>query len=287
MVLIGTNTFVTIVFVQARSAAPVSRRDRPAKSPLAREGIIAAALRLMRAEGLERLTMRRLAHELDTGPASLYVYVENMAELHGAVLDRLLAEVDLEPETPPGEWRARLVELLISYTQLLFAHPGLARSVMMLRPSGPNYLRLADSVLALLRAGGVSAGQAAWGMNLLLQLAVATAAEHSARRASVAATPAEQAAAQPWREVSAAEHPGIAWASADLFTGSGSQRLLWAFETLITGITTSETPPRTPPWGAARPETSPRPGASRRRHAKAEPENPGNGGHESVRRATT
>ncbi|MEV8510654.1 hypothetical protein AB0368_38300 [Actinoplanes sp. NPDC051475] len=28
--------------------------------------------------------MRRLAEELDTGPASLYVYVRNMAELHGA-----------------------------------------------------------------------------------------------------------------------------------------------------------------------------------------------------------
>jgi len=44
----------------------------------------------MREEGLERVTMRRLAAALDTGPSSLYVYVRNTAELHAAVLDELL-----------------------------------------------------------------------------------------------------------------------------------------------------------------------------------------------------
>jgi AcrR family transcriptional regulator len=249
MVLTLANAFVTIVFVPARSAAPVSRRDHPAKPPLTREGIIEVALRLLRAEGLDRVTMRRLARELDTGPASLYVYVDNMADLHGAVLDRLLAGIDLRPAAPAGGWRARLGGLLIAYTELLFAYPSLARSVLTLRPSGPNYLRLVDSVLALLRTGGVSAGQAAWGMNLLLQLAVAAAAEHGTRRASAAATPAEQAAAPPWREASAGEHPAIAWASAELFTGTGQERLRWAFDTLIAGIAASDSPPRTPPWG--------------------------------------
>ena len=42
---------------------------------------MAAAVTVMRAEGLESVTMRRLATELDTGPASLYVYVQNTAEI--------------------------------------------------------------------------------------------------------------------------------------------------------------------------------------------------------------
>src|SRR5260221_9204899 len=63
-----------------------------------------------------------------------------MAELHGAVLDRVLAEVDLRPGAPAIGWRARLAELLVAYTELLFAHPSLARSVMTMRPSGPNYV---------------------------------------------------------------------------------------------------------------------------------------------------
>jgi AcrR family transcriptional regulator len=57
----------------AQKPAPISRRERPAKPALTREGIVATALEVMRAEGLDRVTMRRLATELDTGAASLYV----------------------------------------------------------------------------------------------------------------------------------------------------------------------------------------------------------------------
>src|SRR5580693_6527230 len=101
-----------------------SRRERPAKPALTRAGIVAAALAVMRAEGLDRVTMRRLAQELDTGAASLYVYVSNTAELHAAVLDELLGELDLSPATvgseADGDWRDRLVQILDSYTVLLF-----------------------------------------------------------------------------------------------------------------------------------------------------------------------
>jgi AcrR family transcriptional regulator len=231
----SANVFVTIMFVSIQSGAPVTSRDRAAKPPLTEEGIITAAVRLLQAGGLERMTVRRLAQELDTGPASLYAYFGNMTELHGAMLDRLLAGVDLRPGARAGGWRDRLVGLLVAYAELLFAHPGLARSVMTLRPSGPNYMRLVDSVLALLRTGGVPAGQAAWGMNLLLQLATTMAAEHGTRRESASAY-AEEEEEVPWREVSAAEHPGIAWASGQLFSGTGHQRLRWAFDVLITGI---------------------------------------------------
>jgi AcrR family transcriptional regulator len=187
--------------------------------------------------------MRRLAQELDTGPASLYVYFENMAELHGAVLDQLLADVDLRPGGSIRRWRARLVELLVAYTELLFAHPSLARSVLTLRPSGPNYMRLVDTVLVLLRRGGVPDGQAAWGMSLLLHVATATAAEHGTRRESDSTGVAEE---EPWRHIGTDDYPGIVWASAQLFTG-GAQRLPWAFEVLITGIAATEITPFLPP----------------------------------------
>src|SRR3954447_23011362 len=131
------NAFATIVFMSPRRT-PVSRRDRPAKAPLSRAGVVSVAMRIMRDEGLERVTMRRLAAELDTGPASLYVYVHNTAELHGALLDELLFTLELPvPGTP---WREGVAELLSGYTRMLFRQPSLARSVLTLRPSGPNYL---------------------------------------------------------------------------------------------------------------------------------------------------
>lgn len=117
----------------------------------------------MAAEGLQRVTMRRLAQELDTGPASLYVYVAGTAELHAAILEELLGAVDLAPVADEGDWRDRLAQVLLSYTRVLFDHPGLAQSALVARPVGPNYLALVENVLALLHRGGVPDGQAAWG----------------------------------------------------------------------------------------------------------------------------
>lgn len=105
-------------------ASPSSRRNRPAKPALTREGIVSTAVEILRSEGLQKLTMRRLALELDTGPASLYVYVQNTAELHAAVLDELLGVVDLA-ENSSGTWQARLERVLTSYTAILFDHPAL------------------------------------------------------------------------------------------------------------------------------------------------------------------
>src|SRR5260370_42089116 len=97
---------------------PRSRRERPAKPALTRDGIITTAVEITRTEGLQKVTMRRLAQELDTGPASLYVYVSNTAELHAAVLDELLGTVASPPAE--GDWRERLETVLTSYSDVLF-----------------------------------------------------------------------------------------------------------------------------------------------------------------------
>ena len=71
--------------------SPRSRRDRPAKPALSREAIVDAALAIVREEGIDALTMRHLAQALDTGPASLYVYVANRDELWELLFDAALA----------------------------------------------------------------------------------------------------------------------------------------------------------------------------------------------------
>lgn len=221
---------------------PVSRRDRPAKPPLSRDGLVGAALRIMRDEGLERVTMRRLATELDTGPASLYVYVENMAELHGALLDELIADLVMPGAGDPARWRDDLVGLLRAYTVLLMRYPSLARSVLTLRPSGPHYLRLLDALLGLLHAGGVPARQAGWGVDLLLQHATATAAEQGTRGESATAAGEERHLAVAVREATAADHPHLHRVRGELFSGTGEQRLTWSFAVLLDGIAATDTP---------------------------------------------
>ena len=86
-----------------------STRDRPAKAPLSVEAVVDAALAILQSDGLEAISMRRVATALDTGPASLYVYVADRRELMEAAHDLALAGVEVPAE---GDWRARL-ELLV------------------------------------------------------------------------------------------------------------------------------------------------------------------------------
>lgn len=191
----------------------------------------------MRAEGLRRVTMRRLAQELDTGPASLYVYVRDTAELHAAVLDALLGAVDLSPADTDGDWRDRLVRVLTSYTAVLFEHPGLARSALVSRPFGDRYLDLLEALLSLMGEGGIPAERAAWAVDLLLQFATATAAEHAPGDKEPADAEGEWAAlATTLRGISADRHPHLAAAGTDLLSGPGEARMHWGLQVLINGI---------------------------------------------------
>ncbi|MGQ4431294.1 MULTISPECIES: TetR/AcrR family transcriptional regulator [unclassified Streptomyces] len=221
----------------ARPDTPRSRRERPAKPALSREAIVAAAVAVLRADGLQKVTMRRLAQELDTGPASLYVYVRNTAELHAAVLDELLGTIG--PVPAEGSWRERLEQVLLAYTGMLFEHPSLARSALTAWPSGPHYLNLIESLLTLLDEGGVPPAQAAWGVDLLLQQATATAAEHAGEDTSQDDWDALTGAL---RRVSDRTHPQIAALAGDLLSGAHEARLSWRIQALITGIERTAVP---------------------------------------------
>ena len=191
--------------------------------------------------------MRRLAAELDTGAASLYVYVDNMAELHGALLDELLKDLSLPPVAAAG-WHEAVVAVLTDYTRLLWVYPSLARSVLALHPSGPNYLRLIDCLLGLLDAGEVPRRAAAWGVDPLLQLATATAAEQGTRRESAEAEAEAEAEGEEEhlavavREAQPGTYPHIVRARDDLFSGTGEQRLRWYFGLLLAGMGSTPLP---------------------------------------------
>ena len=236
-----TNMFAKNVFdVPAVRPTPVSRRDRPAKPALSREAIVAAALSVIDDEGAERLTMRRLATAVDTGAASLYVYFQNMEELHAAILDALLSSVMLDARD--GSWRDRLVAVLVSYTEVLYAHPVLARAALFTHPSGPNYLNLVEALLALLHEGNVPVREAAWGVNLLLQNATATAAEQSTRDDAAGSDQEDIELTEMVRDALPATHPHVAAAAGELFSGEPEDRLAWGFEVLINGFLATPQP---------------------------------------------
>jgi AcrR family transcriptional regulator len=78
----------------------------PAKPPLSRDAIVRAALEIAAAEGMEALSMRRVAQALDTGRASLYVYVSDRDELYDLLFDAAIGTIETEPTDPRALARA-------------------------------------------------------------------------------------------------------------------------------------------------------------------------------------
>lgn len=162
---------------------------RPGRQPLTRELIVDTALAVLADEGLEAVTMRRVAQGLATGPASLYAHVSGKEELHELMADRVLGEIPL-PDVDPATWRAQLKTVLSAQFAALMRYPGIARVVMAIMiPAGPNLLRLGEVMLALLRAGGLSERQAAYGFDVVGMYVKAFAQEASEWRSGLADRP--------------------------------------------------------------------------------------------------
>lgn len=221
-----------------RRPEPVSRRDRPSKAPLSRKAIVSAALDLLGRQ--EPLTMRRMAAALDTGPASLYAYYENLGDLYAGVLDELLGRLNFRRGRNP--WRERLIALLTSYIDVLSAQPELARTALVSRPNGTNSLRLWETTLGLLDEAGVPRGDAAWAADLLLQRATATAVEQAARSETASAEAQDLRVAEALGNVSPRTHPHLAASVEDLVSGPVATRISWGFDVLINGILATPRP---------------------------------------------
>jgi AcrR family transcriptional regulator len=100
-------------------------RHRPGPRPrLSLEGIAAAGRRIIERDGLDALSMRTVAHELDTAPASLYRHIADRDDLLLAILEEVAA--GLPVDVPGDSPRARLTERLVR------AHDYMARHVWVL-----------------------------------------------------------------------------------------------------------------------------------------------------------
>lgn len=162
---------------------PRSTRDRPAKSPLSVEAVVDAAMTILKTDGLEAVTMRRVAAALDTGAASLYVYVAGRDGLQRAILDRVTETITLE--TPdPSRWRDQLHALLQRMYEALTAYPGIAALTLAYVPSTEPILSVAENLLAILLTGGIEPQNAAWAGDIFVMLVTAVATEDDVRRGS-------------------------------------------------------------------------------------------------------
>jgi AcrR family transcriptional regulator len=217
-----------------------SAQRKPARRPLSRDLIVDTALALLEQEGLDALSMRRVAQALDTGPASLYAHVRNRDELLELMFDRILGGLEL-PTPDPGTWRAQLKDLCLAQIGVMIAYPGIAHAVMnAMIPIGPNALRHGEGMLAILRAGGLSERHAAFAFDALGLYCKAFAAEAGIWKSADydQAEMAERASqmAEYMRSLPAGTFPNML-AIGPLFSGdTAGERLEFALDTFIAGL---------------------------------------------------
>jgi AcrR family transcriptional regulator len=205
-----------------------STRDRPPKAPLSEDAVVDAALAILKSEGLQAVTMRRVAAALDTGAMSLYVYVSGREGLLHAMLDRVTATIELH-------------SLLARMHQALLAHPGIAAMTLADPPTTEAVLLLTENLLGILLAGGLDPQDAAWACDLLVGLVMATAREDDVRRPRARSDGDGRpehvdklyttfAGLPPDR------FPLIAAHAAQMVAGDGDERLRFAIDAVLDGV---------------------------------------------------
>jgi AcrR family transcriptional regulator len=179
-------------------------RGRPPAHTRAR--VVAAAIAVADAEGLDVLTMRRLAAELGAGVMSLYTYVHDKEELVGLMVDQI-SEFD-----PAAAGDGGLLPLLSWQRELMLRHPWLPAAISGRLLAGPNVLGFLERQLAALAPTGLP-GPAKMEILALLTGFVASYVGNELAQAKAGVTGGEQVqqyVAQLGAAVGSGEYPHLA-----------------------------------------------------------------------------
>ena len=132
-------------------------RPEPAiepRVPLSKERVLRAGVALAARDGIESLTMRKLAAEVGVGVMTLYYYVPNKDELLDGMVDIVFSEIEL-PSTD-GDWKTAMRQRAISTREALNRHRWAVGLMESRSTPGPASLRVHNAVLACLREAGFS-----------------------------------------------------------------------------------------------------------------------------------
>ena len=144
-----------------------ARAGRRRRDPITQEAIVETALRILDSEGLDGLSMRRIAEELDTGAASLYWHVGSKDGLLDLLFDHVIGEQQV-PKPDPARWQEQLKQVARTQRATILRHRDIVAISLGRIPMGPHALRYSEAVLAILRAGGVPDWLAVAGQQLLI-----------------------------------------------------------------------------------------------------------------------
>lgn len=139
--------------------------DKSPQLPLSRERVLAAALRIADKDGIEALSMRKLAKELGVQAMSLYNHVANKDDIVDGIVDMVVGEIEV-PDTQ-SDWKTAMRRRAISAHGVLLRHPWATMAIMSRMNVGPAMLRYVDATLGCLREAGFDFEMADHGWNAI------------------------------------------------------------------------------------------------------------------------
>jgi AcrR family transcriptional regulator len=116
--------------------------------PLSREAIVAAAIEIADADGLEAVSIRRLATRLHARPMSLYSHIGRKGDLIDLMVDEVMAGAIIPGGPPTDDWREALRQIAQRTRESTRAHPWMIAAAFHHPFLGPNTLRHIDQSLA-------------------------------------------------------------------------------------------------------------------------------------------
>jgi AcrR family transcriptional regulator len=153
---------------------------RRANTPtLTREQIVSAAMTIVDRDGLEALSMRKLAAELGVGTMSLYYHVPDKSVLYDLILDAGLREVDLSADDATAPVETRVAAVAYAIRDALLNHPRAAIIVMSRSLRTPTQIRPVERLLQILLEAGMAPAQAMQTVNVIGQYAVGSTAMYA------------------------------------------------------------------------------------------------------------
>ncbi|MFF8958547.1 TetR/AcrR family transcriptional regulator [Streptomyces sp. NPDC014894] len=131
------------------------------REQLTREQIVAAAIELLDAEGVEALSMRKLGSRLNAAATSLYRHVTHKDELIELVVDEVYGELDAPAAAGRDQWRTAVAHTAAELRAMTLRHPWIAPELGQtgLIHIGPNALRMSSGLLAQFEAAGFPAAE--------------------------------------------------------------------------------------------------------------------------------
>src|SRR5215471_6994923 len=140
--------------------AGAGKADPERRAQLTREQVVTAAIGLADRDGIESISMRRLAQELGVEAMSLYTHVRNKEDLLDGMVDAVIGMIPADAGVGTADWRASLRRMALGARGVMLRHPWAPRTVETRAEPGPAGIAYVNAVLGILREGGFSVEQA-------------------------------------------------------------------------------------------------------------------------------